>query len=349
MSEPKSKGEKALPAEGQLFFDPMDAGNTEELWREWQQAASDPEEDGGLISEEIVSFVSQHLGIKKHKIKPRLLLCRAAAILAVLAAVSVALAYCLRQKNITGIYVKHIVAAQKAHEVVEKENSGPANKTYLLPDHSEVVLYPSSRIKYDRSQFTEVSSIKRDIYLTGSAHFKVAKDPHKPFTVYSGDLSTTALGTEFDVLRNAGNTIVKLFHGKVVVRPLRQRMGWEKEVYLLPGEMVALNDALPRKIKTLPVIATRNNARVMVSKKAHDDHKIVLLPMQCDNMPLCDVLGTLEHFYRVSIICDTALLKDKYFSGEIVQEKSPETILRIICNMQDLQMEKANAGYIIHK
>lgn len=347
MSEPKSKGEKVLSGNGQLFFDPMDADNTDELWLEWQDSAKDPGDDN-LISEEIVSFVCRHLGIKEHKLKPGSLLCRAAAVLVVLGAISVVLAYCLRQKKNMGIYVKNVTVEQKAHEVVEKENNGRANKSYLLPDHSEVVLHPSSCIKYDMSQFTEASSLKRDIYLTGSARFKVAKNHRKPFTVYSGNLLTTALGTEFDVLKNSGNTTVKLYRGKVVVRSLKQQKGWEKDVYLLPGEMVALNDAVPQKIRVWPVTLTTSNKRAVVSKKAHDD-KMALLPMQCDNMPLNEVLGTLEHFYQVRIVYDAALLKDKYFSGEILQEKSPETILRIICNMQNLQMEKTNAGYIIHK
>ena len=40
---------------------------------------------------------------------------------------------------------------------------------------------------------------KREIFLKGEAKFIVAKNKKKPFTVYTGMLATTALGTIFTV------------------------------------------------------------------------------------------------------------------------------------------------------
>lgn len=55
-----------------------------------------------------------------------------------------------------------------------------------------------------------------DITLKGKAYFEVAKDKTKPFTVFSGNLSTIALGTQFSVtaFSHQNNIIVRLLKAK---------------------------------------------------------------------------------------------------------------------------------------
>ena len=78
---------------------------------------------------------------------------------------------------------------------------------------------------------------KREISLTGSAFFKVAKDHSKPFTVTSGDIKTTALGTSFYIFNlDKKSTSVALLEGKVLVE------GFKNSVELLPGEKAFLNE-----------------------------------------------------------------------------------------------------------
>lgn len=78
---------------------------------------------------------------------------------------------------------------------------------------------------------------KREISLTGSAFFKVAKDHSKPFTVTSGNIKTTALGTSFYIYNlDKKSTSVALLEGKVLVE------GFKNSVELLPGEKAFLNE-----------------------------------------------------------------------------------------------------------
>ena len=57
--------------------------------------------------------------------------------------------------------------------------------------------------------------------------------------VRSGEISTTALGTEFSVTAFEGtdSIIVRLYEGKVVVKAADRAVStMKKEVYLLPGQ-----------------------------------------------------------------------------------------------------------------
>ena len=64
----------------------------------------------------------------------------------------------------------------------------------------------------------EMGPAGRKVRLTsGAAHFDVAKDAARPFTVAAGDLSATALGTVFDVRRNGGVARVAVSEGAVRV------------------------------------------------------------------------------------------------------------------------------------
>ncbi|MEM9829234.1 MAG: FecR domain-containing protein [Bacteroidota bacterium] len=87
--------------------------------------------------------------------------------------------------------------------------------TKILPDSSRVILNAQSSITYIAG-FQENA---REITLVGEAFFEVAKDPLRPFIVHSGNLSTTALGTSFNINHRSGNatTEVSLATGRVEI------------------------------------------------------------------------------------------------------------------------------------
>ena len=86
----------------------------------------------------------------------------------------------------------------------------------LLPDGSKVWLNAGSVIRYD----TAFSNGKRGIWLQGEAFFEVAQQQHKPFEVYTGDITTQVLGTAFniDAYDSSANITVIVKSGKVAVR-----------------------------------------------------------------------------------------------------------------------------------
>ncbi|MEM9880920.1 MAG: FecR domain-containing protein, partial [Pseudomonadota bacterium] len=85
-------------------------------------------------------------------------------------------------------------------------------KSVKLSDGSAVTLGARSSIE------TQFFSDKRIVVLSaGTAHFEVAKDAKRPFTVKAGDLEATALGTAFDVQIRGRAFTVAVAEGRVNV------------------------------------------------------------------------------------------------------------------------------------
>lgn len=74
-------------------------------------------------------------------------------------------------------------------------------KHVVLPDGSEVWLNAATQIRYR----TDAFSLQRDIIIDrGEAFFEVVHDPLHPFTVHAGELSSTVMGTSFNVKNYPG-------------------------------------------------------------------------------------------------------------------------------------------------
>lgn len=98
-----------------------------------------------------------------------------------------------------------------------------------LLDGSRVTLNADSKLKYP-IRFTNGT---RDIYLEGEAYFEVQHDSSKPFIVHSGNLSTTVLGTKFNVsaFPNEKNIAVSLVEGSVKVS--KEKAGTAENIVML--------------------------------------------------------------------------------------------------------------------
>ena len=86
---------------------------------------------------------------------------------------------------------------------VLRNPAGELNKNYLaeegiatvdLPDGSRIYLNKGSEISYSKAFKNQ-----RDVTLKGEAFFEVMSDPQNPFTVHSGKLFVSVLGTSFNV------------------------------------------------------------------------------------------------------------------------------------------------------
>lgn len=101
-----------------------------------------------------------------------------------------------------------------------------------LEDGSSAQLGPASaiRIRYEASE-------RRIEILAGEALFEVRHDEARPFRVAAGDVTTTVLGTGFDVRRLPTATEVGVRHGRVRVDSAALTGG---SVVLGPGDQVAV-------------------------------------------------------------------------------------------------------------
>ena len=136
--------------------------------------------------------------------------------------------------------------ATSKQESVQKVNTKGQKLKVLLLDGTSIWLNGESSLSYAKPFGVE----NRQVVLTGEAYFDVAHDANKPFTVKTGSISTTALGTTFNIQAYDTNSYidVDLESGKVLVavnEPDRQQ-----QVFVDPGERVRFNKDSKRMLKS---------------------------------------------------------------------------------------------------
>jgi transmembrane sensor len=119
-----------------------------------------------------------------------------------------------------------------------------------LPDGSKVHLDGDSEIT------VRLTRHERHIELiAGRAFFEVAHDKLRPFSVVAGNTTTTALGTQFQVLKRSEDVVVTLAEGSVAVEDVSRERRWRER--LSPGEQLSVAaDSTPSLKRTDAVAAT---------------------------------------------------------------------------------------------
>ena len=124
---------------------------------------------------------------------------------------------------------------QKTNSVVwiEKVTSSGEKSMFTLSDGSKVILNADSKLRYP-NRFDDIS---KEVYLEGEAYFEVRHNSNQMFIVHSENLTTTDLGTKFDISAyHENNTItVSLLEGKVEVSG-SEKGKLDKTIVLKPKE-----------------------------------------------------------------------------------------------------------------
>lgn len=185
-------------------------------------------------------------------------------------------------------------------------------KTIHLPDGSVVILNSNSSISYGG----DFNKNNREIMLTGDAFFVLAKNAEKPFVVTSGNISTTALGTEFFVKnhRNKQGTSVSLLEGKVRVASFT-KSSHNPTLTLLPGEMAKSEDGIHLNKETFDSTWMRTWVR----------GKIVF-----NKTPIRAAIQELEKWYGIDITINEGGLTNQTITG-VYDQSTLQDILKVIC------------------
>jgi ferric-dicitrate binding protein FerR (iron transport regulator) len=222
----------------------------------------------------------------------------------------------------------------------QHQNNSGSKQKLKLPDGSAVLLAPSATLKFKPGFDKE----KREMFLEGEALFEVEKDKTRPFIVYTGSLSTTALGTSFKIITNAATVRVQLLTGKVVVKAIKKALpGWKKDVYLLPGQQLNYDAASSLVNISGPDMEKKKEMAASV-------REIILAEqMVFDNTPLQEVLNKLAKHHTVVIAYDPEDLDDLGFTGTIFYKDSLPVILQAIAQMNGLLLTTVPGGFSIRK
>lgn len=224
---------------------------------------------------------------------------------------------------------------QKENVIDWKSTVNYANnyEKIVLPDGSEVKVYPGAEIRYSQP-FTKT---KREVFLTGKSYFKVTKDKKHPFVVYANGVSTTALGTSFTItaVKNSQVVKVELHTGKVWVKNIDSDLQTPLFSSILkPGDVLNVD-----KVKNTLMVS--NGKKTKVVEQA--------LLVNLVQAPLKEVFGKLENHYKVSINFKDGDLNDKFFTGALDLQKPLDSLLAEITELNKLKLTKSGKKYLIKK
>jgi ferric-dicitrate binding protein FerR (iron transport regulator) len=220
-----------------------------------------------------------------------------------------------------------------ANDNLERTNETGGNQVLYLVDGSKVILKPGSTIKH--AVFLQKD--KREIYLEGNAFFEVAKDPARPFYVYTKDIVMRVLGTSFNVTTDThnGDVTVVVRTGKVsVYKKTSQPTGQ----LILTSNQKALyktqtSDLIPSGLSSAE---TRSN--LIPVSPAFD--------FNFEERPVGEIFNTLVNAYGIPIHYDGNSLSKCVITTSLGEEEFEEK-LKIICAAIGATYKIRNNGVFI--
>jgi ferric-dicitrate binding protein FerR (iron transport regulator) len=250
-----------------------------------------------------------------------------------IAAASVLLAMVLGL-SIYFIYLKRPAITRKELAV----NAAPGQHRQLkLPDSTTVWLSPASSLRYLADQ-ADTGVIT--VYLEGEAFFDVQQHAGRPFVVMAGGLTTTVLGTSFNIQAydNQPGVGVTVVTGKVAVK----------------------RTAVPATLSGKTAIPLSPSQRAVFSKQtqnihvtSHVDTEQLLLRrtgiLKYKGAALQEVTNTLANYYKVSIRIEGPT-DDCFYFGDFDIQKGLDKALQQLClTLNATLVKKDAASYIIKK
>lgn len=208
-----------------------------------------------------------------------------------------------------------MVWQQREKEDVTVYNPSGRILQVTLPDSSQVWLNAASSLRYAKAFVRH-----RELYLEGEGYFDVAEDAAHPFTVHSGSLTTTVLGTSFDV-RSFGtesSTTVTVIRGKVQVDNAGKVLD-----QLTPARQLQWDH---RTGESRSVAADTSNVLAWQHGK-----------LQFPGDSLASIIGTLERWYDMKIVFRDPALGNCKLYASFDNTTSLPNLLTTISNVMDIQ------------
>lgn len=211
--------------------------------------------------------------------------------------------------------------------ITKKTSNRSEFKYLLLEDSTQVWLNAASSLEFP-DHFT---STRREVILSGEAYFDVRHADKIPFIIKTGNVSTSVIGTAFNIKAYPGQEAITVSVSRGKVKVARED-GWSKT--LIEGEQVKLGSnkihAVEKKIPTADVAAWQKGNIVF------DDEK------------LSDIISDLERVYNVEIRLTDNSVKDLRMSTSFKREIGIDQALTVLCKLTDLQLNESDGIYFIH-
>ena len=180
----------------------------------------------------------------------------------------------------------------------------------VLSDGTRVTVNSGTSLVYP--QKFNSRAYYRNVYVSGSCRFEVAKDRNHPFVVNLGSLKVRVLGTHFSVsyYSNEDNITVTLEEGLVKVFDKSHSMT------LHPNEQLVYN-RMDGKMTRLSVDAVAYNSWVTGN-------------LDFTGQPLSEIIKTLERRYKVRFKIMDGVDLNKCYTMSFKQNESIESVMKVL-------------------
>jgi transmembrane sensor len=196
----------------------------------------------------------------------------------------------------------------------ERANSSGAVVSIALPDGSLIDLAAGSRISYPNN-FGIADT--RDVYLSGEAFFKIARNHGRPFRVFANEIITKVLGTSFSIRSYEKDTTIRVTVRTGKVSVYSQATGSDKES-AGPG-------------KPAGIIVTPNQQLVYQRveqkfQKVLVEYPLFIVPdtldhgMVYEDTPVEKVFDQLAKYYGINVVFDNELLSKCTVTADLANE-----------------------------
>jgi transmembrane sensor len=222
------------------------------------------------------------------------------------------------------------VESQPQDSIIIKQTARGEKLTLILEDSTVVKLNSESQLRYTTASV-------REVYLEGEAFFEVARDTLHPFQIHTGQITTTVLGTSFNIKAFTGEkeVAVSVVSGEVKVARMKARLEaqqdkvHEQSVHLIPGEQVICKHAV-------------------FTKKEFDAQEILSWKegrLYFKDASFSEVISRLERWYGVEIEVQRKGIEDG-FSGSYTN-RSLESVLEGMSFVLNFEYEILDKKIII--
>jgi transmembrane sensor len=193
----------------------------------------------------------------------------------------------------------------------------------VMPDGSAMELNTHSKVR------VRLSAAARDIYLDdGEAYFEVVRDPQRPFRVISDTAVVRALGTQFNVYRRAGKTLVTVLEGRVAVSPPKIN----RPVELSAGHVAESSTArvAVRTAAINPNPATAWRQRRLIFK----------------NESLSAVIEEFNRYNRQQLMIEDPELASERISA-VFDANDPRALVRFLAQQSDVRARELSESHLL--
>ena len=203
----------------------------------------------------------------------------------------------------SGTKLSFLFSREKVTAVATKGHIKKVN----LSDGSIVWLKGNSTLTYHE----EFKENERYVTLQGEALFEVEKDPAHPFVIQCGDLTTTVLGTSFNIKSNEKNIEVVVFTGKVSLTSLHNKLG----IIVLPNEKVIYNGEHKHLAKA-EVVMEEKNATIAGTEYS----------MDFNDTRMSEIIRRIEGKFNVKVTLSDPMLGNCVITADFTDQSLGRTL-----------------------